>query len=186
MDELAAMVRKNTRYVLTHLPEPERKKIADLEAEISKQSEDMMTFHRLAYFKSFVAYNPARDLTRLQCPILALYGARDDRVKAEFGWKALLRTLASRESPALDVTLRVFPDTFHFLTRPEYARKGQLTPGVVDQMGDWIWERFGHPPAPPLLPQPPAAPVPAVAPAPPATVPAVPQPPAVPHIASRL
>jgi uncharacterized protein len=144
MEELYELVRKNTRHVLGNLPEEERKKFPDLEAEIEKQARGMMGLYRLPYFKSLVEYNPALDLPNLRCPVLAIHGSRDDRVRAELGWKALLRTLAEGDSQDLDVTVRVFPDTNHFLTNREHALKGRMMPGVVELIGAWIWERFGR------------------------------------------
>jgi len=87
----------------------------------------------------------AVDLPKIDRPILAVYGGNDDRVIADHGWKALLRTLAGQSAvSSLDVTVRVLPGTNHFLTDREHALKGEMMPGVTDFLSGWILEKAGY------------------------------------------
>jgi len=143
-EDLLRVLRENTRFILGRLPAEELAGIEDLDTEIEKQSREILSGFQSEWFRSFVNYNPARDLPRISCPILALYGASDNRVIADNGWKALLAALLERnEVQEMDVSIRVLPGTNHFLTSRDYALKGMMNPGITDILAGWILEKAG-------------------------------------------
>jgi len=142
LDALASAFRKNNAYMLNAMPEADRKKIADMSAEIEKQTADMMKMFDWNWFKSFVDYNPASDLRSLTCPVLAVYGAEDRHVGARNGWKALYKALGNLEHGPADVTVQVLPKGNHFLTSREHALKGRMTPGAPEAIATWIRARW--------------------------------------------
>lgn len=140
-EELRNIIRRNTRYFLNKLPAEELEKFESFDAEVEKQTNEIVSGFQSDWYKSFADYNPAIDLKSINCPILAIYGANDNRVNAENGWKSLMRTLAeNQESSSLDVSIRVFPATNHFLTSRDYALKGKMMPGITSLMSGWIKE----------------------------------------------
>lgn len=143
--QLESIQRSHCRHFLTNLPAVERAKIADIDAEAARQAKERMGLYHLEYFKSFVDYNPAQDLDRIGCPVLAIYGAFDDRVRPDCGWRPLLQALSKATPRTFDFTLRVFPEANHFLTNGKYASQGQMLPGVTGLMETWILARFPHP-----------------------------------------
>jgi uncharacterized protein len=142
--ELEALLRENTRFILNRLPEAERAKIGNLEAEVEKHASGMLRGFQSDWFNSFVDYNPADDIPGIGCPILAVQGDKDNRVTAENGWRALLRVIAKEHGNAsLDVSVRVFEGTNHFLTNREHALQGRMMPGVTDYLAGWILQKTG-------------------------------------------
>ena len=143
-EELGTIISSNTRYFLGKLPAEELAKFESLDTEVERQTREILSGFQSEWYKSFTAYNPAADLEKISCPILAIYGANDNRVNAENGWRPLMRTLAEKqEVSTLDITIRVFPGTNHFLTSHDYAVKGEMMPGITSLLSGWVLEKSG-------------------------------------------
>lgn len=142
-DEFKSHIRSDMRIFLgSTRPDDERAKFSDFEAEVEKQTNDAVRGFQSAWFKSFVSYNPADDLEKITCPILAVYGEMDNRVIADHGWKPLLQWIADHpEALSPDITVRIIPGANHFLTDRNHALKGEMMPGVADILTAWINER---------------------------------------------
>lgn len=78
-------------------------------------------------------YDPAAAITRIRCPILAIFGARDVLVPA---WEsARMYDQALREAGNRDATIAVFPQGNH---RIRIEETGEFCPGYLGLLADWI------------------------------------------------
>ena len=101
------------------------------------------------WIEFFLRYDPARDLRRVEDPVLALIGGLDLQVPAEQNLPAIRAALA--EAPIEDATVRELPGLNH-LFQPaqtgaveEYGQiETTIDPSVLELVAGWIVERFGE------------------------------------------
>ena len=93
--------------------------------------------------KSFLTYQPAPVLSKLNMPVLAINGDKDLQVSADSNISAMKRIFADSGNP--DVTLRVLPGQNHLFQQAdsglpdEYARISQtIAPETLGLISDWI------------------------------------------------
>ena len=97
---------------------------------------------------SIVQYDPSHDLSRVQCPVWAVNGAKDLQVLPEENLKAI-ETLA-KGSP--QVVTHIYPGLNHLFTEAptghpsEYGLlKGNFSQEVLQDMAEWIRKTVGAP-----------------------------------------
>lgn len=97
---------------------------------------------------SIIQYDPSHDLSRVQCPVWAVNGAKDLQVLPEENLKAI-KTLA-KGSP--QVVTHIYPGLNHlFMEAPtghpsEYGLlKGNFSQEVLQDMAEWIRKTVGAP-----------------------------------------
>ena len=100
------------------------------------------------WFRFFLDYDPAADLAKVRCPVLALFGEKDLQVLAESNRKAIAEALARGGNH--DVTTKVLPGANHLYQKAvtgspsEYAMlPKEFVPGFLDTISDWIGARTG-------------------------------------------
>jgi uncharacterized protein len=89
-------------------------------------------FHRNAPLQ----YDPREWLERVQCPVLAIFGASDLLLPVDTSVAVFQQSLAKAGNK--DVTIRVFPDAGHLLTNPS---TNQPAPGFLELITDWLKQR---------------------------------------------
>ena len=97
---------------------------------------------------SIIQYDPSHDLSRVQCPVWAVNGAKDLQVLPEENLKAI-ETLA-KGSP--QVVTHIYPGLNHLFTEAptghpsEYGLlKGNFSQEVLQDMAEWIRKTVGAP-----------------------------------------
>ena len=97
---------------------------------------------------SIIQYDPSHDLSRVQCPVWAVNGAKDLQVLPEENQKAI-ETLA-KGSP--QVVTHIYPGLNHLFTEAptghpsEYGLlKGNFSQEVLQDMAEWIRKTVGAP-----------------------------------------
>jgi pimeloyl-ACP methyl ester carboxylesterase len=84
-------------------------------------------------------YDPAATLERIQCPLLAIFGAQDVLVPA---WQsAHIYSAAQRAAHNPDVTITIFPQGNH---RIQLSQGGPFVAGYLDLLGDWVARRVAN------------------------------------------
>jgi uncharacterized protein len=81
-------------------------------------------------------YDPAATLAQVRCPILAIFGARDDLVPAWESAAIYGESLQRAGNP--DATIAVFPQGNHRILVPD---TGAFAAGYLDLLGDWAARR---------------------------------------------
>ncbi len=91
----------------------------------------------------FMSHDPARDLARIECPVLAINGSKDLQVRASVNLAAIRTALAAAGNTAL--TEIEYPGLNHLLqtaTTGHLREYGQIeetiSPKVLEDIADWI------------------------------------------------
>ncbi|MHB9027546.1 MAG: alpha/beta hydrolase family protein [Candidatus Latescibacterota bacterium] len=89
--------------------------------------------------KDFLVHDPAEDMRKVACPLLVFFGDKDEHVRIAQHRPLLMHALAEGKCP--DVAVRIVPEANHAYTSGELYEKGELLPGFVEGMAEWIQER---------------------------------------------
>ncbi|WP_176256855.1 alpha/beta fold hydrolase [Derxia lacustris] len=97
-----------------------------------------------AWFRYFLAYDPAPTLARVRCPVLALGGSKDLQVPSPLNLGAIRSALASNR----DTTIAELPGLNHLFQTAdkglpsEYAFiEETLAPEMLNLVGRWVGAR---------------------------------------------
>ena len=88
-DELKAMLIDATVEKLAQLPEAQKAQIGDLEAYAAQVLTPQIAMLQSPWYRFFIAYDPAKDLAKIQVPVLAIFGGLDLQVPAEANAEAV-------------------------------------------------------------------------------------------------
>ena len=123
---------------------PERREaLGDSASFVASTTDAKLRTARSPWFAYFVSYDPASTLRRIQCPVLALFGALDMQVPPAVAMKPLESALRAGENN--DVTVRMLPGTNHLFQAAvtgypsEYSTlKKEFAPGFLDTLTTWV------------------------------------------------
>ncbi|MDY0077003.1 MAG: alpha/beta hydrolase [Bacteroidales bacterium] len=95
----------------------------------------------LAYFtsphqQSFAIYDPTEDFKKITCPVLILFGEKDEHVITETNMPKVAQALES--ASVTDLTIRIIPEADHAYTTEALFAKGEVVPGLLDFIANWI------------------------------------------------
>jgi pimeloyl-ACP methyl ester carboxylesterase len=98
---------------------------------------------RSPWFETFLVHDPAKDLERVSCPVMALVGEKDLQVDPKLNLPAIEQAL--RKSPSKDFVVLELPDLNHLFQKcktglmQEYAEIDEtIDSGTLARMKDWI------------------------------------------------
>ncbi len=118
--------------------------IARFDAGLNVQTKMVLT----PWFRDLLERDPAADLRRLHCPVLAIIGELDRQVPAEQNVPALEKALQVAQNP--DVTIIKMPGLNHLMqtartgSPAEYAMiEETFDPDALEAIGDWLHVRAG-------------------------------------------
>jgi fermentation-respiration switch protein FrsA (DUF1100 family) len=102
------------------------------------------------WLRFFISHDPRTSLRRVDVPVLALAGSKDQQVAPDTNQAAIAAALNADQNP--DVTVRTL-DGLNHLFQPaetgapsEYGRiEETFAPAALDAIGDWIDEHIGLP-----------------------------------------
>jgi uncharacterized protein len=133
---------------IARLPEAQRRMMGDPQAVARQQIAAQVASARSPWFKSFLDYDPAPTLAKVQVPVLALFGGKDLQVPAEPNRRAMEEVFA--KSGLKDYRIVVMPGANHLYQEAntgsvsEYTTlKKEFLPGFLDLLTTWIRERAG-------------------------------------------
>lgn len=102
------------------------------------------------WLRFFIAHDPRPTLRRLDVPVLALAGAKDQQVAADTNQAAIAEALNAEENT--EVTVHTFEGLNHLFQTAEtgapseYGRIEQtFSPKAIDRIADWIQTQVGSP-----------------------------------------
>jgi len=123
----------------------DRRAIGDSAAFVASSVERTLAGAQSRWFRRFIDLDPVAYLQRLQCPVLALFGERDQQVYPALNMPPV-QTALSRNK---DATLTVIPGVNHLfqLTQTgspaEYGNlPKEFAPGVLDTISGWLQKRM--------------------------------------------
>jgi uncharacterized protein len=139
-------IRKRAIAQIEKMPDEQRKSIVDVNAFAELQVNSTLKRAKSAWFKFFIGYNPAKDLIKIKCPVLALFGELDTQVDPIINSKRMQIALELGKNK--DYTIYAFPKTNHLFQKAEvgspveYATLAkEFNAGVLDTLSTWILKR---------------------------------------------
>lgn len=128
------------------LPEEQRKAIPDPDKAIDAAIQQQLLAAKSKWYGFFIDYDPAQALSKVTCPVLALFGSLDLQVLAEMNRRALETAL--KKAGNRDVTVKVYDGANHLFVKAvtgsptEYPTlEKTFVPGLLDEIGEWILTR---------------------------------------------
>ena len=104
-----------------------------------KSFDEAFSFYTSAHQKSFVTYNAADNFSKISCPVLVLFGEKDKNVVVDSNRPPVAAGLAN--SLTTDFTMRIIPGADHGYSSKELYQKGEMVPGLLDFITNWIITR---------------------------------------------
>jgi uncharacterized protein len=146
-DELRSMLVVEMRRSLDRMPMEQKAGIQNPDSMIDARVEIQMSALRTPWFAYFISHDPAADLARIRCPVLALFGELDMQVPPAVNTGPMSRALSV--SGNKDVQLVTIPGSNHLFQKAvtgnpsEYAGlEKKFCDGVLDKVTTWLKKRF--------------------------------------------
>ena len=148
-DALKLELRKDAKESLNKMTAEERKSVGDEEKLINTGVDAKMKGAKSQWFKYFIDFDPAKQLEKLNCPVLALFGELDMQVPVDLNKEPMENCL--RKSGNKDYTIHVFTKANHLFQEAingnpgEYANlKKEFIPGFLEKITDWIKQKIAR------------------------------------------
>ena len=141
-DEVRAAMLQLAKLQVAALPEGQRKAMGDVDAMLTAAIEPQVKGIRTPWMRYFLEYDPATALSKVACPMLAIFGGRDLQVPADVNRAALEKAAAGG---AAKLTVKVYPDANHLFqaaktgSPAEYgALDKAFVPSLLDDIAAFI------------------------------------------------
>ena len=145
-EDIRDTILKKTIAQIEKMPDDQRRSIVDVNTYAETQVNATLRLARSPWFKYFIDYNPAKDLAKVRCPVLAIFGELDMQVDPVLNSNRMQRALEQGKNK--DHTVHTFPKTNHLFQKAEtgnpteYATLAkEFGPGVLDTVSQWILKR---------------------------------------------
>jgi pimeloyl-ACP methyl ester carboxylesterase len=145
-DELQAMLIEATIERLSELPDDQKAQFGDLETYAAQVIGSQMAALQSPWYRFFIAYDPAKDLVKINVPILAIFGGLDLQVPAKANAAAV--RAATEAAGNGDVTVEIIPNANHLFQAAEsggvdeYSTLApEFVPGFLETISEWLLKR---------------------------------------------
>ena len=142
-EELKNTIKKKIIERIEKTPPKQRQGIVDIDKFADMQVETTIRTARSPWFKFFIDYNPAKDLTKVECPVLGIFGELDMQVDPVINSEKIKNALEN--SGHKDYEIHIFPGANHLFQEAktgspmEYgALSKEFIPGLLDTISVWI------------------------------------------------
>jgi pimeloyl-ACP methyl ester carboxylesterase len=122
---------------------PMLKPIINSDAKISAIITNLIEMRTTPWNRYFYNYNPANELQKITCPVLALNGSKDTQVQPEINQEGMRNAL--KKGHTKDFTINEIPNLNHLFQECETGEMNEystitqtIAPFVLKQIGDWI------------------------------------------------
>jgi uncharacterized protein len=142
-DNLENIIRTTISEKINAMPTEQANQIPDTKAYIEQMTSAQIQSVQSPWMRFFIDYDPANDLSKINIPVFALYGAKDLQVPAGQNAERLEQIFARAGKDNL--TLVTFPDANHLFQRAETGNiseypllKKEFVTGFMDKISSWI------------------------------------------------
>jgi len=146
-DGVRELLREQLAKSVAQMPEEQRKAMTD--TVINARVELQLRSARSPWFTFFIDYDPSTALSKIACPVLALFGELDKQVQVGLNKEPMRQALLAGKNG--DATIEVVPGANHLFQKAvtglpsEYAGLPKaFAPGVLDLLSRWILQHTGH------------------------------------------
>jgi hypothetical protein len=145
-DALKLELQRDAKESLNKMTAEERRAVGDEDKLINTSVDAKMKGAKSPWFKYFIDFDPAKQLEKVKCPMLALFGELDMQVPLDLNKEPMEKVF--KKSGNKDCTIHVFPKANHLFQEAitgnpaEYATlKKEFVPRFMDKITDWIKQR---------------------------------------------
>ena len=133
---LSDLIHYQIRNLTTEQLEENLKVYKDTTEFYEKSYAGALEYYTSAHQKSFKSYDPSEGLKKVTCPILILFGEKDNHVTVKANMPKIGKAIS--EVAFQDLSLRIIPDADHGYSGSGYIEKGEMVPGVLEFLAYWI------------------------------------------------
>ncbi|MEX2530051.1 MAG: alpha/beta hydrolase [Gemmatimonadota bacterium] len=145
--EVGLAVEQQVRAAVEALPPEQRAGIPDIEALVSTQVTQQLSAARSAWYRSLLVHEPEPDISRIEVPVLALYGGKDVQVPADRNASAMERILS--DAGHADFRIMTLPDANHLFQLAETGHPAEYAtlepaflPALAEELVAWLQGRL--------------------------------------------
>lgn len=147
--EVGTAIEEQVRAAVEALPPAQRDQIPDVEALVSTQAAQQLSAARTPWYRSLLVHEPEPDISRIDVPVLALYGGKDVQVPAPRNASAIGRILSNAGHEDFRVT--TFPDANHLFQLAETGHPAEYAtlepaflPALAEELVPWLQGRVRY------------------------------------------
>lgn len=140
-------IKKLTLKEVDNMSEEQRKYISDPEQYAAYKARMTMMQVKTPWFKFFTTYDPAEDIKDIKCPVLVLFGGKDNQVPVELNKEPMEKALMADGDKNFETV--IFPDANHLFQKAEtgmfdeYSKlPKEFVPGFLNIIAKWINELY--------------------------------------------
>lgn len=145
-DELEERLYLLIRSEYEQLPPEEQAAMGDLDLWARAAAAEQISMVKSPWFRSFLTYDPRPVLSRLDVPVLAVFGELDEQIAVEDNANAMRDAFRRSNNP--DATVAVVPGANHLMQEAETgsvdeypALDAAFTPAFTDMLIGWMQEQ---------------------------------------------
>jgi len=145
-DDLKLELQKDAKESLNKMTIEQRKAVADEDKLINTSVEAKIKGAKSPWFKYFIDFDPAKQLEKVKCPVLALFGELDMQVPLDLNKEPMEKVF--KKSGNKDYAIHVFPKANHLFQEAETgnpaeyaALKKEFVAGFMEMILDWVTKR---------------------------------------------
>ncbi len=114
-NEVKEIILNDLKKSIDELPEEARKQLNISEKELEKRADMQLKAAQTKWYKFFIQYDPAKDLEKVECPVLAMFGEKDLQVVPDLNKKAIENAL--KKSGNKNFQIELFKDANHLFQK---------------------------------------------------------------------
>ncbi len=142
IDVAKANYNKSYTDVLNALPEAQRNSIPNIDAMVTRQTEQLASLYSSPQIKSLLFYVPTDDLEKVSAPTLVLFGDKDTQVTISQNQAKIREAL---EESGTDYRIKIFEDANHLFQKAETGLASEypllqkeFVDGFLEHITSWI------------------------------------------------
>ena len=128
--------------LLNGLPDEQKNAIPDIDATVTNQANQLMTFYESEQMKSLLLYQTKRDLEKVSIPVLVLFGGKDTQVTVAQNKEpvkaALEKAGTEYEIKTFDSANHLFQQANTGLTNEYPVLPKAFVDGFLEALSNWI------------------------------------------------
>lgn len=147
--QVSLAVEQQVRAAVEALPPEQRAGIPDVGVFVSTQVTQQLSAARTAWYRSLLVHDPEPDISRIEVPVLAVYGGKDVQVPADRNAYAMERILS--DAGHADFRVVTLPEANHLFQLAETGHPAEYAmlepaflPALAEELVPWLQGRVRY------------------------------------------